>query len=416
MFPHHSRNWLSITLLVLTSSPVWAQGTISESSLQQAFAQAWARQPEARSLESRRMAASAAQVAATSWLAEPMAVQLSSRTDQLDDNTGLREQVAGLSLPLWLPGERDRTAAVAAAEAQATASRAQAAQLRTAAEVRTAYWSWQRARLELTLASARVTSSRALATDVARRVTAGELARADQHQADSAVALAEIEQAAARSNLLGAVQQLQALTGQQPDVASGSLDEPVDGEPMPADSPVDRAHPALAALQAQSEVARSSAELVGVQTRANPELTLEASRERSQAGEPYVQTLAVGIRIPLGADSRHQARRATAEAEAIEADVQWQLERERLQSGQASARLRLEAAQSRATAAAQRARLAEESRRFFERSFRLGETDLPTRLRIEQESADARRQSALALLDQAAATSELRQALGLLPE
>ncbi len=60
--------------------------------------------------------------------------------------------------------------------------------------------------------------------------------------------------------------------------------------------------------------------------------------------------------------------------------------------------------------------LANETRQFFEKSFRIGETDLPTRLRIELEAVDANRQAAIAKINYAVAVSNLRQALGLLPE
>ncbi|MBP9232709.1 MAG: transporter, partial [Phenylobacterium sp.] len=75
-----------------------------------------------------------------------------------------------------------------------------------------------------------------------------------------------------------------------------------------------------------------------------------------------------------------------------------------------------EAARARLDATEQRARLANESRGFFEKSFRLGETDLPTRLRIEAEAAEAEREAARARVELAASVSALRQALGLLPE
>jgi len=80
------------------------------------------------------------------------------------------------------------------------------------------------------------------------------------------------------------------------------------------------------------------------------------------------------------------------------------------------ARLQLESAASQAIAAQKRRQLAEQTRAFFDKSFRLGEIDLPTRLRVELEATDAQRQHALARLEQAASTSRLRQALGLLPE
>ena len=52
----------------------------------------------------------------------------------------------------------------------------------------------------------------------------------------------------------------------------------------------------------------------------------------------------------------------------------------------------------------------------FQKAFRLGEADLPTRLRIEFEATEAERQLARARIDLAAAISAQRQALGLLPE
>ena len=61
-------------------------------------------------------------------------------------------------------------------------------------------------------------------------------------------------------------------------------------------------------------------------------------------------------------------------------------------------------------------RLARESRGFFDKSFRLGETDLPTRLRIELEAIEAEQAFARARIDAAAAVSGLRQAMGLLPQ
>jgi cobalt-zinc-cadmium efflux system outer membrane protein len=79
-------------------------------------------------------------------------------------------------------------------------------------------------------------------------------------------------------------------------------------------------------------------------------------------------------------------------------------------------RVRVESSRTQLAAAEKRAQLARESRGFFDKSFRLGESDLPTRLRIELEAVEAERQNTRARIDLAAAISALRQALGLLPE
>ena len=169
-----------------------AHSVASPLSLRQAFDAAWARQPEAMALQARRDAARAQQQRGTGLDAGAGgAGSLSNKTDRLSSNQGAHEFEVGVAVPLWLPGERSSSAALADAEGAATESRATAAQLRVAATVRDAWWQWQRARIEVGTARDQLENTRRIAADVARRTKAGDLARADQHQADGAVAGAE---------------------------------------------------------------------------------------------------------------------------------------------------------------------------------------------------------------------------------
>jgi cobalt-zinc-cadmium efflux system outer membrane protein len=172
----------------------------------------------------------------------------------------------------------------------------------------------------------------------------------------------------------------------------------------------------VAELRDRASVAEQAAALAAMQSRANPELTLATTRDRGAFGESYGQTLTLGLRIPFGAGPRHEARRAGAQAEAAEALAQLALERERVDADRSAAQARVAAARTRLAAAERRATLARESRGFFDKSFRLGETDLPTRLRIEAEAAEAERQAARSRIELSAAISAWRQALGLLPQ
>ncbi|MCA3120871.1 MAG: transporter, partial [Rhodocyclaceae bacterium] len=119
---------------------------------------------------------------------------------------------------------------------------------------------------------------------------------------------------------------------------------------------------------------------------------------------------------PFGGTDRYRARVARARADATELQVQAVLETQRVAVAQSAAGQRIESARLQVAAAERRALLANESRAFFDRSFRLGETDLPGRLRVEAEAVEAQRQAALSRLELAAIISERRQALGLLPE
>ena len=391
--------------------------------LKDLFDAAWQRQPEALSLASRKDAADSRRQAAQSWTQEPAAMALSAKTDRLNRNRGSREYEVGIGIPLWLPGERARTGALADAEARGVDTRVAAAKLRVAASVREAYWAWERARIENYLARDRFTASQALATDVAGRVKAGYLARADQHQADGAAATAESAVVESESALVSAAQQLRALTGR---ALPSAIDRSAPTRQLPAREPTpelaakltiaDLLHPALADWVAQAEVARQSMALARVQSRANPELRLSTISDRGAFGDASQQSLTIGVRIPFGSDSRHRSKVAAASAHAIEIEGQLNLERERILAQLETARQRVDFARAQADIAGKRDRLAGETRSFFQKSFRLGESDLPTQLRVNLEAAEAARQAARAQIEYAASVSALRQALGLLPE
>jgi len=380
--------------------------------LKDLFEAAWARQPEAQALQTRRDAAQAQRRAAQAWTPEPPAFEASHKTDRLTRNDGARELEVGIAVPLWLPNERRSTGALAEAELAATESRAGAARLRLAASVRDAWWHWQRAGIEVEIARGQLDSTRRLASDVSRRAKAGDLARADQYQADGAVAAAEAGLAAAEAAATAALQQLKSIVGSSLPVASAAVPQ-VEPEPSAGDAST---HPAIAELQDRAIVAERAAALAATQSRANPELALATTRDRGASGERYGQTVTLAVRIPFGGGPRHDSRVAAARAEATEAQAQLELDRARLQSERESAVARVNAARAQLAAAERRASLANETRGFFEKSFRLGETDLPTRLRIEAEATEAERQAARSRIELAAAISAWRQALGLLPQ
>lgn len=387
-------------------------------SLAELFSAAWQRQPEAQAAAAHREAAEGRQASARSWTAEPASLEIASKTDRLHRNDGTRELELGIAAPLWRPGERRHAQALAAAELGAVDSRVAAAQWRLAGLLREAWWAWQRAALDLGLAQARVEQARQLGRDVARRVAAGDLSRADQHQAEAAIAAAQAELAEAHAGLAQARFGLQALSGSVPETAGGGEPETAsDSEPAPPGEDHSlAAHPALRELQDRARLARHARELAGTQGRASPELSLSTARERGARGEAWAQTVTLGLRIPFGSEGQHKTQLATAAAAQIEAEAQLTLEQQRLSAELATARARLDASQAQFRSAARRAELARETLGFVDKAFGLGETDLPTRLRVAQEAFEAQRQSERARLGQQQALSTLRQALGLLPQ
>jgi cobalt-zinc-cadmium efflux system outer membrane protein len=383
---------------------------LGETPLSRAYAEAWQRQPAAAALGERERAAAATLNAAGAWTAAPPSLEAKLRSDRFNDNDGAREDELGLALPLWLPGERSGSLALAEAEGEALSRRGEALRLRLAQVVREAWWGWQSALNDAALADERAAAARRLRDDVARRLAAGDLSRADLNQAEGALAQALAQQAEAAAALDGARYRLESLTGSP---AAGAALEP---EPVPVPANPGAAHPLLRELQVRGEVARRRVDLARAQDRANPEVALSARRDRAGNGDPNKQTLALALRIPFSAGPRQDARVALANADAIELGIEAEREQERLAREVAAARQQVDAGRRQLAAAADRARFARENRGFYEKSFRLGESDLPTRLRIESEAFEAERALGRARIALAQGISQLRQSLGLLPE
>ena len=417
---------LRIVLMMMTLS-VWVASAQAQSAspdapregmtLQALFERSWLRQPEAQTLQARRDAAQARAHAADQTFPEPVSLEINQTSGQWIGSNGARETEVGFSVPLWMPGQRTASRGLVQAERAHLERKWLASQLRLAASVREAWWTWQGANTDAALANDQWTSARRLAADVARRTQAGDLARADQHQAEGAVAAAEAFAAQAQATASSALAALVALTGDFTLLHSGNeaLHQATLSEPTPVAAPIED-HPLLNELKDRLAIAEATIQLVKTQTRANPELQFSASRSRESSAEGAGQTkVLIGIRLPLQAGPRHDARLAAALAEALEVQSQWRLERDRILADQHAAQVRLQSAQAQVDADRRRARLAKESLAFFDKSFRLGETGLPQRLRIEAEAAEAQRQEARSQIVLAAALSAWRQALGLLP-
>ncbi len=399
-----------VLLALLPVTPVGAETVVT---LPQAFAAAWTRHSLSQTLPLQREAVAARRDAAAAWTPEPAAIEIGGRSDRFNADRGAQEVELGLALPLWLPGERQASQALAEAEGARLEGRAAAQRLQLAGELRNAWWEWRLARDEVALSDNALDSARRLRDDVARRVAAGDLARADLHQAAAALASAQAEQADAAVRLEAAAARLQWLTGQRPAALNG------DGEAAPAkavEADWLSAHPELQAAQARFEQARQAQALARSRSRANPELTVSTRRERGASGEAAERSWALGLRIPLSSSARHGAAIAEAGAERVEAEIDVERERERLQQTAQLARSQWQAAERRRQASEERAQLARETQRFFDKAFRLGESDLPTRLRIAQETFAAERAASRARIQESAALSAYRQALGLLPE
>lgn len=376
-------------------------------SLSVALEAAWRLNAGSRSLGNRQAELDARQQAAGAFLSAPPSLSLSQRSDRLHANQGLLESEASLALPLWNPGTRAATQAQVDADRAALTAEPPAGKLKLAGELRELAASVALARLEHQLAQRKAQEAGTLAQDTQRRVNSGDSPRVDALQAEAAARLADGQAVLTAAALTQAVAQWRALTG-LPDVSLP--EEPaITALPSPAD------HPLLAAASARVRAAQARLALAEADQRDAPEVSVGIIRDRSSASDPSLNSLRVGVRIPFGGVHRNAPRLAAARAELDTAQAERDAAERQLVVDQAYATEAVQAARTAERLATERAALSTEAQALVAKAYRLGESDLPSRLRTDNERFDAELALARARTESQRAIARRHQSSGQLP-
>jgi outer membrane protein, heavy metal efflux system len=371
-----------------------------------AFARAWARHPASQSAAARLAEIEAKRNAAASLTPSSPTLAISQLSDSRFANQGKRATEAELTIPIWNWGARSAAGALADAEGGVMESQLASTKLKLAGEVREALWSLAIARVEDSVATRKVADAKALSEDVALRVRAGDLAPVDANLAQSAVRLAELGAAQTQEAMLRAEMVVQSLVGKS-DVS------PLGEILLPALN-VD-AHPNVRAALRTRDAAQARAASARSEVRDGPTVSLTLSRERSNLDAAIEKALRVGVSIPLFPNREGGVRVATAQAELAEAQALSLQTRAQTEAEIGLSQRMLDIAKEIASAAESRAQLARETQALFIKSFQLGESDLPTRLRVEAERFEAERIAERTRIESLRAISRRNQAFGVSP-
>lgn len=385
--------------------------------LQEAVERAWLRSQQVGATVARRAELQARERVTEAWFAGPPSASLGVRRDlprntepfgtRQSDVRGFNEWEPGVSLPLWLPGQRDATRNVIERERTELEARALAARLRVCNEVREALWTALRAQVELEQARARVEAAAALAAEVQRRVDAGDLARIDTLLARSEWLAARGSAAEMEGRLNAALDVYATLVGVRtlPDDAI---------EPVGAATGIDD-NPTVRAGASRIETARARVDYARRIRRESPTLSISPRFERDAYGASYRNTVSFGVAIPFGSEVHAAPRIAAASAEQVEAEIELVRERRALEADVAKARAALAAATERSALAQEHRVITRENLALVERAFTFGERGLVDVLRVRTLAREAELSAALAQTDIGAARARINQALGVLP-
>ncbi len=392
---------IAFAFLAIALFPI---ASVQAETLHEALESAWNRQPAQRAQTARFGELEAKRQATANLTPLPASISLGQRTDQIGSNVGQRQTDIEFSAPLWLPGQRDSQRALVDAETSRFSATQTFTKWRLAGEVRDLWWTTRLAQSEKDLAYLRVASAQKLLSDVERRVKAGDLAKVDANRVNVELQTANIALKDVEAQAFRALQQFTALTG----LAA------VPAETETLNQQVAENHPQR--LAAQSLVlAQKRLNLIRATPRDAPELSLGVTRQKDIANDPYNNSVALKLKIPFASDAINQQRLASVQAEQAEADAEQGLETARIEAEISSAKFELEQAIATSMIAESRFNTALDTQQLLDRSFNLGESDLPTRLLAEAARFEAERNLIKARLETGRAISKVNQALGVLP-
>lgn len=389
------------------STPTGVTASTASISIAEAFQLALAQQPWTLAASERQRELQSREALADSWLADSPTVASGLKAGNRES---ARELEVEISAPIATASRRSlQLASVRGESSVYTANLAQLS-LKLAGEVRDAYWAVQLAASELVLADDEVKRSEVVAADSARRTAAGDSARVDTLQAELNVQTLRSTRVEVEQRLLAARQVLRGLIGE---AASGGLSDRPEARDGSAQQIRDE-HPALLLATQTSQLARAKLSEASGLTNGAPTVSFALTNERSNGGG-NASTARIGISVPFGGSQRAAPRIAQAGAELAEAQASIPLLRRQLQAEAASAQAAVTSAERRISALTERERLANEVATLYAKAYRLGELDLPTRLRAEGERANANLALSRARIELKHAISRANQSLGLLP-
>ena len=384
---------------------------IQQPSLKQALEAAWQLTALPRAEVNRRGELAAKDKAASSWISGEPVAGIAYRSDRLNRNEGFREYEAEIELPLWNSGVRVATQGDIAAQRRNLDMQLVVSKLKLAGELRTLAAAAATAQVELELNQRKLVEADGLAQDLIRRVKAGENARIDGLYAQVLVVQAQAAIAQARGQLARLQSQWQGMTGL---VFVSSLDETLQSASS-GTPPALEAHPLQRQALAQLESARAKLALARADARDPMALGIGIASERAAFGGANETKLRIALRIPLGGENRNAPRLSAAQAEFDIAQAELDAAQRQLPTEIAVAAHELRIAQLTQTAAQQRLRLSTEVQALITKSWRLGDSDLPTRLRADNEQFEASLSLAKANVDVQRAIANINQANGYLP-
>lgn len=403
----------ALSLFIFLPTPCSAEDLLKLSrnqklSLSEVVSQAVARNPKQQLLKAGSAIVDARNQQASGLLPSAPAVTLGHQNDVVGSNRNLYEWEVGLELPIWMPGQRLARESIALSAKNDLESSRNSLALEIAGQVRDTLWSISMADGDIKLAESQYLTAQSLQNDVEKRWKAGELAKTDVMMAENITLGVKNTLIRVQAELKHAEHRYWMLTGLK------ELPQTFE-ETLHTREGIDDSHPWLIEANSKTEVANGQRDLMRIEKRENPQVFINARRERGGFDTLYNDSVGVSVRVPLDAKTRSAPMLAGAEMDVAQAMSEREQRRLLLESSFHEAEHNLETINAQITLVEQQYKLSQDGLQLAKKSFSLGESDLVSLLRSQSIAYEAERSLINLHIQKQWNIARYNQSIGVLP-
>lgn len=256
----------------------------------------------------------ASQTEASAFFAAPATINLQHFNDSIGSGNGFQEWESTVEMPLWLPGQKRQLQNISRQQAAQIPYYQQTLRLAASARVRQQVWQVMQAAARFKQAETRSQTAVLIQQQIQQGLADDLYTEGDQLLANSHLAMMQADETQAKSQLQQKLKAYHYVTGKT------QLPDQVE-EKLPAITVISDDHPLLAERHQQIATLRSQLVNTQFDTGTNPSVSFGIKRERWQFGEPFNNSLGLGVSLPLGGETHNQTGRAQINHQLIEIEI-----------------------------------------------------------------------------------------------
>ncbi len=314
---------------------------------------------------------------ASSLFADTPEISVRLQNDRLFSNQGLREWESSLDIPLWMPGQKSASRQKARMSDREARAYQNLALLNVTGLVREMLWEIKLATAALGRARDNLQISEDLGNDISKKIEAGNLPRQNSILAQKDIMTRKIELIKAEAEYIHAGREYESITGltEMPAYFEEAVDHGADMVNVPI---LELYRAKVDGLEAEYNIRRKSWGKA-------PTLSIGVKRETASFMDQNIDSVGVGLSVPLGASAHVKSKRAEAALALAEMEREQALVNREYKLSLHEAEHELEVCEVQLPLSASHFKMSQENLRLAQKAFDMGETDLFDLLKIQEQ-------------------------------